>query len=57
MKAKPNTSPTPPTGGKRKVVVPMDKLKPLTSDEHRRMREAARDPKLSAGRKFPSIKD
>ena len=54
--AKPCTS-APIPARPRKHVVSMGKLKPLTEEAHRRMREAARDPQLTAARRFPAIKD
>ena len=38
-------------------VVTLGKLKPLSKDAHERMHQAARDPKGTAGRRFPTIKD
>lgn len=57
--AKPsNPSESPQPGARRGVrVVCLGKLKPLTAEGRQRMREAARDPKLTTGRKFPTIKD
>lgn len=52
--AKPTDSPP----ARRSVrVVSLGKLKPLTEEAHEQIREAARDPKRTAGRRFPTIKD
>ena len=57
--AKPSNPPAPdtPVPDRRVRVVSIGRLKPLTAEDQRRMREAARDPQLSAGRRFPTIKD
>lgn len=57
--AKPSpTSGSPsPTMGQRRRVVSFGKLRPLTAEGHQRICEAARDPKLSGRRNFPTIKD
>lgn len=52
----PTVSP-PATAGRRVHTISPGKLKPLTDEDHRRMQEAARDPELTAGRKFPTINE
>ena len=57
MKTEKPSKSAPITTGRRTHVAFLGKLKPLTEEAHRRMREAARDPNLTAGRRFPTIKD
>jgi hypothetical protein len=54
------TRKTPPTtlgAQPRRKVIFLGKLRPLTEEENKRREAAARDPKLTAGRRFPEIKD
>lgn len=40
----------------RRRVVSLSKVKPMTQDDHRRLRDAASDPLVSVTRRFPQIK-
>lgn len=39
-----------------RVVISMKNVKPLSREDHQRLRADARDPKLAMGRNYPKIK-
>lgn len=52
---RPNTIGTNSARRNERVVISMKNVKPVTQEQHRRLKDAARDPQKTARRVFPKV--